>query len=397
MLVPNQFIVREIILEIKKFIFNNPIETTGFFNGKSGASLFFFYDFLYSGDEKSFLVGSNYLENEMSFLNNSQNRNKSNDFQWFLWTLFHLKKKSIVELDENKINSYQYLLQDQFKTNSSERNYDLLHGNIGLGLVLENFMSRKAITDQYVTFFLQTCKTEGNIYKWEYKDSVRKSISYNIGLAHGMPSIILYLIKLANFQTDNNDIICRLIEGGVNYFIEIMQNASLIGSFFPNFVTPNSKSTEYSRLAWCYGDLGVGLSILKSGILLKNKHYIEIGHRVLINCAQRRDPASNFIKDFSICHGSSGLIIFFDEIFLMTNDIIFKEAADYWFAFTINEIIKCGNIEKVYAWKHEIDGGPYLSKGFLLGLSGIGLVLLSRLDGRLNNWEECLLLNDKTL
>mgnify|MGYP000993101183 CR=1 FL=1 len=98
------------------------------------------------------------------------------------------------------------------------------------------------------------------------------------------------------------------------------------------------------------------------------------------------------VFDAGICHGSAGVAHIFNKMAHYTNNVIFKEAADYW-------------IKKTLEFAHHKDGiGGYKSYthtdekwkkevGFLEGSIGIGLVLSSYITGNFD-WDYCLMLND---
>lgn len=384
--------VKKIIVEIYTFLENKLDTTSGLFGGNTGISLFYFYYFKHSNNPKSFNTGYSLLQSEMAQMDQLvTGQGNRNDLHWLVWALFHLDEASLISIDKSDFINVLPAIQGAFDKYYDRNDYDLLHGIIGVGLALKNLVPKDALCSQYIDYFNKSKLEYQDQIKWFWKHPYDKNqYGYNLGLAHGIPSIILFLNKLQTCTPD--DKLIHLIRGSVNFLIANIQNHQLIGSYFPGVINEKSRPSM-SRVAWCYGDLGIGWSIYKSGEILNDEEFKSKGLDILKYCASRQDLQSAMIKDLGICHGSAGLILMFRKLFDMTKDIEFYKAHRYWLNYTIEEIESKGDISNVLAWNTNEDGGPYLDKGFLSGLSGIGLVLLSEITDVGSSWSECLLID----
>lgn len=279
-----------------------------------------------------------------------------------------------------------------------EINYwDYLHGYIGVGIyALERFDCSEYLVNVLDRIL---CKIEKTV-EWVDNDCCRwKSIidyknqlfGYNICLSHGLAGLLRFLTLVYTKDIFKNRVYA-LIEGCSKFSLSQKMDILKNGSFFPTHSLDVSYGLK-SRLGWCYGDLGIIISLYcVSDIINRSdlkKTTLEMLRYVAVN---RRDLLKNDIADACFCHGTSGVLQIFYRMWIMTGDVEFKNAADYWF----NETLKMarfedgvlgykshGSIEKSY--KNEYD--------LLNGITGIGLVLLYYLESKNPDWDKCLLLS----
>lgn len=185
----------------------------------------------------------------------------------------------------------------------------------------------------------------------------------DLGLAHGLPSYLLFLSKIENQKAEFNDAIDLLL-----LHADFTQKHA---SIFPTKIK-DGKPEYPSRLAWCYGDAGIGMTLLN----LNNS----AGERILEIAALRRDPLNTRVEDPFLCHGSSGLALIFYKAWLLSkNDKLF-EAAQYW------------TLETLKYLDNEFLPSKSSNITLLNGLPGIGLLLMATDNGYLPGWEKGLLI-----
>src|ERR1019366_326222 len=157
---------------------------------------------------------------------------------------------------------------------------------------------------------------------------------YDLGLAHGQAGILYFLGKcyVAGIQPAH----CReLIVGGCKFFNNMIQDHTTAGSFFTYSILTSEydnrkKYPVRSRLAWCFGDLGIlHTLVLVSGWIEVADSYIQY-KQMLLATAERRDPGNTIIEDAQFCHGASGVGYLFLSLHKLCGNPAFKEAADYW-------------------------------------------------------------------
>jgi lantibiotic modifying enzyme len=206
---------------------------------------------------------------------------------------------------------------------------------------------------------------------------------YNISLSHGMSSIAAFLIRLhhLNFEVERVD---KLLRRTVNYILDQIIYTEGVISYFPSYSKDSGLESLYSRLGWCYGDLGIAHILWQASIVLNNKDLEKTALKILLHNCNRRDLHINFINDAGLCHGSSGVAQIFWNLFLSTGIQEFKEVTDYWLHVTIQMAKYDDGLAGFKVWRRDEDGGSVQSSdNFLEGISGIGLFLLSHWKKRL--------------
>jgi mannosyltransferase OCH1-like enzyme len=81
---------------------------------------------------------------------------------------------------------------------------------------------------------------------------------YNLGLAHGIPALIMFFSKLKE-QKISHPLLDILLNKSINYILSTEQNIKTVGSHFCMNIPVDTKINELSRIGWCYGDLGMPL------------------------------------------------------------------------------------------------------------------------------------------
>ena len=94
----------------------------------------------------------------------------------------------------------------------------------------------------------------------------------NLSLSHGMAAIIHYLTRCLTIpEIKSNEIAIALKQ--IIKFYELHQNPiEYSNSYFPSWVALQNHQPSNSRMAWCYGDLGVGLTLYNAGEVLNDSN-----------------------------------------------------------------------------------------------------------------------------
>ncbi|MCH5216818.1 MAG: hypothetical protein J1F10_07730 [Muribaculaceae bacterium] len=244
------------------------------------------------------------------------------------------------------IDNYLSICLQNFLTNS---NLDFLHGASGLGYYFEirarkNNKTAKECIYRYIDNLERTAiigKTGDKEYiKWKF-DNNEKSKEYNISLSHGLSSVAILLTRIYKNSNDAslNDRILKLLDGITNYLLSQRINQFYYGSFFPTFPKECAPLNK-SRLAWCYGDLGISTALLHISNVTHNKCAFSTALGVAEFAAKNRlSPSKNAVYDSGICHGSSGVAQYFSRIYDLTNNPIFYNAYDFWKNITLNHCV----------------------------------------------------------
>jgi len=278
-------------------------------------------------------------------------------------------------------------------------NWDFLHGAIGIGLFfLMDLSNSKSFT--YVKELVEGLNNLSiNERKRELKWSSLSSLipggspmkAYNLGLAHGIASIIAFLTKTYQKEISKSTS-KRLLEGAVDYLLSKINDIKENICYFPSRVI-NGEVEKYSRLAWCYGDLSIATVLYNTSRVLNDKVLEEFALQVLRHNTLRRDLEKDYVINASLCHGTAGIANIFYRMYWNTKEEIFKNAASFWFDKTL-EMSKFPDGLAGYKTLNPVNyGGIQCEYGLLEGIAGIGLALHSWVTQTEPTWDECLLLS----
>jgi lantibiotic modifying enzyme len=214
---------------------------------------------------------------------------------------------------------------------------------------------------------------------------------YNISLSHGIASVIVFLSKVYSLGFSKEKVY-GLLDGTVNYLLSQQLDSRKFNSCFPNFDIKSAKPFN-SRLSWCYGDLGIGISLFQASLATKNKKLEEKTINLLLHSTKRKDLDENLVKDAGLCHGTAGIAHIYNRMYQYTHNEKFKDSACYWFDETLKMAYYRNGLAGYKAGRPEKQGGAKNEAGFLEGIAGIGLALISAISNIEPTWDECLLLS----
>lgn len=193
----------------------------------------------------------------------------------------------------------------------------------------------------------------------------RPPLGVDLGLAHGLPGLVSFVADAVG---------CGLIEKTwLVQLTEVLRSCKLLvqNSHYP-YVAGEAKE---SRLAWCYGDLSVALSLLKAGRACQDHSLVEEALS-LVKATAARSMASSRITDASLCHGIAGVAHCFNWAYVLSGEPSAIEAARRWFALQFQADFNM----------------PINHFGFLEGITGNRLALLAAI-GAQPHWDAMLLLS----
>lgn len=221
---------------------------------------------------------------------------------------------------------------------------------------------------------------------------------YNLGIAHGMPGLLLFLSKLYSCDI-RKDKVYEMIIGLMNFLMSKKHSLNFHKTYFYNIITDDPQLGHDSRLAWCYGDLSVGYAIFKASILNGVKR-LDITKEILdmlINTTKRKNKSENGIVDAGLCHGTSGIAHIYNRLYQQTGMLDFKESALFWYNETLNMSIYkneyAGYGIPYYLSDSERKINQKYNLSYLTGISGVGLSLLSSIYSLDAFWDKYLLLS----
>jgi lantibiotic modifying enzyme len=386
--------IHEIAGSLKESV---PVEG-GLLNGKAGLALFYSYYACWTRDHSFQALVADWIEQALNAAAGPvAELSLSNGLGGTAWLIHHLSSKGLLEVDAESIFSvldvylYNFMMQE-----ASQGHYDYLHGALGLS----NYFMRDPGNKVYEEY-LECLVKELDIKAVTEPDGSKKWISvldvtngkqgYNLGLSHGMSSIIVVLSKLLK-NGIARETTGKLLWGSLKYMDKQRLPAGDFISLYPSWALESIAEPEGSRLSWCYGDLGIGFAYQAAGRILKDDIVCLTGDKILAHAAERRDPGENRVYDAGICHGASGLALIFNILYNRTGLIQYREAALHWLDVCLNMSCHIDGIAGYKSWYLPEYGGWKSVPGLLEGAAGIGLCLLSFVSDQEPAWASSLLL-----
>jgi lantibiotic modifying enzyme len=311
------------------------------------------------------------------------------------WFFTYLNKKGILDDEDlDVLCQDNHELPDIALNMLGRNNYDFLHGAIGIAYCL--LYSNKKLDQFYHHFFqrlkLLSAKSTFGAFIPDYDLSNQQPISdqTNLGLAHGLASILKFCIECYRQDTCKKE--ARLMAQDIIVYFLGHANKDTSRNYFPCFINVNGELNGYSRLGWCYGDLGIAYVLYQAGAIFSDNQLKTFSLDVLLHSTKRRTIEETSICDGGICHGSAGVAHMYNKIWHYTNETIFKDACDFWIQKTIDFSIHkpdSASYKKYISNENKYEN----SYSLLQGSAGIGLVLISYLTGDFS-WDYCFMLNN---
>jgi len=215
---------------------------------------------------------------------------------------------------------------------------------------------------------------------------------YNLSLSHGMSSIVGVLTKLNEFD-DFKNATSHLLIKCINYIRKFKTTDDKSVSLFPSMIPQDDENINWhSRIAWCYGDLGIGIRFWYASKVLKDEALKNEALAILKHAAKRISKEDSMVTDAGICHGSYGNAQIFYRMYKETNDAEFKDASDIWIKHGLDSAIHEDGYAGYKQWRGlDKDWKPELN--LLEGIAGIGLTIIDQLADFDTNWDECLMIS----
>lgn len=380
--------------EIEKFSDKGPMSLSA---GTLCNSLFFYKYGVYLNDES--ILDLSYEEFEKvyskseSFHITEESVNIIDNFGGIAWLFQYFVNNNFIEYDEKFLDYFDHIILQRCQNEIKIKNYDLFYGIIGCG---NYFLQRAKYDRKYISYLdlivnlLYDVKDENDII---WNDKFSKAKNYiNFGLAHGLPSQIVFFSKI--YRLTKNLKAQQLAKSAIDFILKYKSGNINSGSLFPNFVSYSQDEFDYnSRLAWCYGDIGIGYSILYFSEVTQSDFYKNSAIEILQKAATLKiENLSTGVRDKCFCHGTSGIFHIFNNVVNKFNLPEFEDAQKYWLDKTLENYSDISSFY-THAFDFDLDEEKYIKDaGLIEGYAGIGLSLLSYLNNTGNEWEDLFML-----
>ncbi len=377
----------------------------GVLAGLSGVSLFQFHYARLMGLDEPADIGAEIISEVVEHINNGYT------FPTFCsgiagagWVLAFLDHEEFIEIDiDDLLVDLDPFLYQAMQNDIEREYYDFLHGAVGYGYYfLKRYESTKSqeLKNQYKEYIITLLEAlkkssrldaNGNTW-WEFDLNVEEGTrGGNLSLSHGISSIINFLSRLYPYD-DFKNLTTTMLDGAISYVLSHKNEDTNQTSLYPSWVYEGMPKNTSSRLAWCYGDLGIGISLWRAGKTLNNSGYTKEALEMMKHSTKRKDIEEAGVMDTGHCHGASGIANIYHFMFQETKDQVFEDAAAYWMDQLLKMAIHENGDAGFMQWKG--DAKEYQKESNLLeGIAGIGLTIISFLATFETKWDECLLIN----
>lgn len=316
------------------------------------------------------------------------------------WVVCHLTRE-FFEGDDDLTSEIDTALDELLSLPADNKPPELISGLSGYGVyLLERPPHADAVglLGRILDHLEQTVEVSPAGCTWhtspewlaDWQRALRPEGCYDLGVAHGVPGVIGFLAA-AHSAGISDPRVSQLADGAVRWLLS--QRLPDGGdSAFPALLVPGFEP-EPTRMAWCYGDLGIAVVLLSAARSFDRADW-EREALSLARLAARRSVEAVRASDACLCHGTAGLSQLFQRLYHATGDPVMKEAALAWLERTL-EIRRPGEgIAGFLTWIGGENGrrGSWEGhSGFLVGVAGIGLVLLAAVTDVEPAWDRVLL------
>jgi lantibiotic modifying enzyme len=212
--------------------------------------------------------------------------------------------------------------------------------------------------------------------------------NFDMGVAHGVPGVVA-MLALANAA----GVGCRpLLDAAVAWLLA-QKLPPEEQSIFPHVIAPD-RAPGPSRLAWCYGDLGIAAALLVAARATAEPAWEREALAIAHTCARRPEETAGVV-DAGVCHGAAGNAHIFNRFFQATGDLQFAEAARFWLKRTLALRHPGEGVAGFSSWEPGDRGsaGWEDDPSLLSGAAGIGLALLAAASPVEPGWDRLFLIS----
>ena len=280
--------------------------------------------------------------------------------------------------------------------------YDLVSGLVGIGLYcLERLPVETVVAslECIADHLYKTSQRSAEGTTWltlptvmpDWQGKIAPNGYYNLGTAHGIPGIIYLVAELA-IRGIRSDLCWELFNQTLRWLIN-HQNPSGSASRFCSWFT--EEATAPSRLAWCYGDLGIVGVLSHAGRITGDSTCIDFAEQLLTDTLSRPSTSSG-VRDAPLCHGAMGISHVFNRLFHTVHDVRCREMAIRWLEEALNFRRPGEGVGGVLAYaqnKPNEVGQWEANPAFLGGAIGVGLALISAIYEIEPSWDRLLLIS----
>lgn len=314
---------------------------------------------------------------------------------WSSITVAKLLGNSVSDALES-VRSIDEAITELVHSSPWPHDYDLINGLVGYGVYAlshPDLSVGAAIFEGVVSRLRELAQTSPGRVWWHTSRHLilnpGRYMQYptgyrDLGIAHGIPGVIA-LFARATSRNIGGEVVRELLAYSIEFVLDQQQSAPR-RSKFRSFVEEN----EDSRLAWCYGDLGIAAAIYGAGRATGSSRWIDTGLEIAASCCRRSPPATGVV-DAGLCHGAAGVGHIYNCFFQETRDDLFRRSAIQWF----DNALAMRSTDPALGSFPRFDPtkmSRVIDHSLLTGSAGVALALSAALGGPTPVWNEMMLL-----
>lgn len=330
------------------------------------------------------------------------------------WALDHLRLHQGLEVGCSPHEELNRMLLEHLSQRPWRGVYELGHGLVGYGVYAAEDIEApgrreilRAVIDRLAVTALPS--SHGGVTWWTAPQNLgeaqRKEAPmghFNLGLAHGVPSIVAILGLACALRVAEGE--ARQLALKAMTWLRAQRQPETSGSSFGTILPLGmQRAPRTSRVGWCFGDLGISAA-LYSAARNMNDAALAADMLALARQTARRAPETCAVKDAGICHGAAGNAHIFNRLYQATHEQEFLDASRHWFERTFDYFdARQGALTPAIATEGDpaADDAEPTSTGWhdhpgIFGLGGIGLALLAAMTPVEPRWDRLLLISTPT-
>jgi lantibiotic modifying enzyme len=135
------------------------------------------------------------------------------------------------------------------------------------------------------------------------------------------------------------------------------------------------------------------MALLQAGKIFNNESWKDEAIGILLKTTEIREWSEAKVLDAGLCHGTSGIAHIYNRAYKYTGIEKFKVSAIYWFEQTLKMAAFDDGLAGYKTYRAPEFGGFCNENGFLTGIAGIGLAMISAVSDIEPVWDRALLLS----
>jgi lantibiotic modifying enzyme len=326
-------------------------------------------------------------------------------FMGVAWAVNHLQALGALQEGDELCDAADQAVLGGLRNYSSSMLCELVAGLSGLGvygLARWHRPAGRKIVGLVVQALEQSTVVHQGLRTWfharddlpEYALHNHPDGCFNLGLAHGVPGTLGFLARAAAYHVPGAHDALTETTGWLFHQQRHFRNGS---RFAHSFTVDPAEEPDGSRVAWCYGDLGVSAALLLSARHANRLDWETTALDLARGAAQRRREDSGVV-DAGFCHGAFGNAHIFSRMYAATGERYLLEAALHWVREGLEMRKQGTGLAGFLAWWPLMPNEPPRelwrpSVGLIDGICGIGLALTGLLAPVEPAWDEVFMLN----